>query len=188
MSCVMCHKSRVTYHVWHVTFIVFVCFLGQSGEAYRWRVCYQRGLPRLIFLKAIYIFFLLVIILFLLFALASKKECTAIMRMLLRIIYGCLLYFSKLNITGRHKWSKQDKDKHANEDFFSGWIKQFTLSSCMTLQPHSSHVCWQYAAGDQPHWKKSCYQTGSWTGSHDTHHTVDSCWKCACQKDMVNIC
>ena len=27
---------------------VFVCFSGQSGEAYRWRVCYQRGLPCLV--------------------------------------------------------------------------------------------------------------------------------------------
>ena len=30
----------------HVTF--FFLFFGQSGEAYRWRVCYQRGLPRLV--------------------------------------------------------------------------------------------------------------------------------------------
>ena len=48
MSHVMCHVlyhvSRVTCHVSHVTFF----FYGQSGEAYRWRVCYQRGLPRLV--------------------------------------------------------------------------------------------------------------------------------------------
>ena len=24
--------------------------MGQSGEASRWRVCYQRGLPRLVFM------------------------------------------------------------------------------------------------------------------------------------------
>ena len=28
---------------------------GQSGEAYRWRVCYQRGLPCLVFLFAMQI-------------------------------------------------------------------------------------------------------------------------------------
>ena len=25
--------------------------IGQSGEASRWRVCYQRGLPRLVFIR-----------------------------------------------------------------------------------------------------------------------------------------
>ena len=38
MSHVMCHMSRVMCHF----------FFGQIGEAYRWRVCYQRGLPRLV--------------------------------------------------------------------------------------------------------------------------------------------
>ena len=33
----MCHVSRVTCHV------------SQSGEAYWWRVCYQRGLPHLVY-------------------------------------------------------------------------------------------------------------------------------------------
>ena len=28
------------------------CDIGQSGETSRWRVCYQRGLPRLVFLAA----------------------------------------------------------------------------------------------------------------------------------------
>ena len=28
----------------HVT-----CHMSQSSEAYRWRVCYQRGLPRLVY-------------------------------------------------------------------------------------------------------------------------------------------
>ena len=44
MSHVMCHMSHVTCHVSCVT-----ChfFFGQSGEAYRWWVCYQRSLPRL---------------------------------------------------------------------------------------------------------------------------------------------
>ena len=31
-----------------IYFILFIVF-GQSGEAYRWRVCYQRGLLRLVF-------------------------------------------------------------------------------------------------------------------------------------------
>ena len=39
--------SRVMCHVSHVTFFLFL--FGQFGEAYRWRVCYQRGLPRLVF-------------------------------------------------------------------------------------------------------------------------------------------
>ena len=56
VSCVTCHMSRVTCHVSHVT-----CHMsrvtkkkkklkknGKSGGASRWRVCYQRGLPRLV--------------------------------------------------------------------------------------------------------------------------------------------
>ena len=56
MACVTCHVSHVTCHVSHVmchmsqlfNLIFFFFFLGQSGEAYQWRVCYQRGLPRLV--------------------------------------------------------------------------------------------------------------------------------------------
>ena len=40
--------SRVTCHVSHFT-IFFLFFFGQSGEAFRSRVCYQRGLPRLVY-------------------------------------------------------------------------------------------------------------------------------------------
>ena len=47
VSHVMCHVSHVMCHVSHVTFFFFF-FSGRSGEAYRWRVCYQRGLPRLV--------------------------------------------------------------------------------------------------------------------------------------------
>ena len=36
-SCVMCHVSQY-----------FFLFFGKSGEAYWGRVCYQRGLPRLV--------------------------------------------------------------------------------------------------------------------------------------------
>ena len=55
MSHVTCHVSRVTSHMSHVTchmshlFIYFIFFFGQSCGAYRWRVCYQRGLPRLVY-------------------------------------------------------------------------------------------------------------------------------------------
>ena len=66
MSHVTCHMSRVTCHVSHVTchmsrvtchmsrvtchnFFLSFFFFGQSVEAYRWRVCYQQGLPRLVF-------------------------------------------------------------------------------------------------------------------------------------------
>ena len=38
----MCHDLL------HVFFLFFISF-GQSGEVYRWRVCYQRGLPRLLY-------------------------------------------------------------------------------------------------------------------------------------------
>ena len=44
MSHVMCHVSHVTCHMSCVTFF----FFEQSGEAYRWRVCYQRAPPRLV--------------------------------------------------------------------------------------------------------------------------------------------
>ena len=49
MSHVLCHVSCVTCHMSHVTCNFFFFFFWQSGEAYRWRVCYQRGLPRLVF-------------------------------------------------------------------------------------------------------------------------------------------
>ena len=54
MSHVTCHVSHVTCHVSHVAchvsvfFFFFFFFFGKSGEDYRWRVCYQRGLPRLV--------------------------------------------------------------------------------------------------------------------------------------------
>ena len=43
MSHVMCHMSHVMCHMSHVTFFLFIYFFffGQSGEAYRRRVCYQ---------------------------------------------------------------------------------------------------------------------------------------------------
>ena len=58
MSHVTCRMSRVTCHMWHVTchmshvtccIFFFSSFLELSGEAYWWRVCYQWGLPRLVF-------------------------------------------------------------------------------------------------------------------------------------------
>ena len=49
VSRVTCHMSRVTCHVSHVTCHIFLfIFFRQSGKVYRWRVCYQRGLPRLV--------------------------------------------------------------------------------------------------------------------------------------------
>ena len=47
MSCVTCHN-----------FFLLLLFFGQSGEAYRSRVCYQRGIPRLV--SYIYIYIILV--------------------------------------------------------------------------------------------------------------------------------
>ena len=44
---VTCHMSLVTCHVSHVTCRIFF-FLLFFYKAYRWRVCYQWGLPRLV--------------------------------------------------------------------------------------------------------------------------------------------
>ena len=66
VSCVMCHMSHVTCHMSRVScqnifftlfnkkiYVLFVFFnkFGQSGGASRWRICYQRGLPRLVSFK-----------------------------------------------------------------------------------------------------------------------------------------
>ena len=48
MSKVTCHVSCVTCHMSHVTCHMFFFFFSQSGEASLWKVCYQRGLPRLV--------------------------------------------------------------------------------------------------------------------------------------------
>ena len=37
--------QRVMCHMWHVTIFFF---FGLSDQAYRWRICYQWGLPRLV--------------------------------------------------------------------------------------------------------------------------------------------
>ena len=56
MSYLICHMSYVICQVSHVTcqmshvFFVFLFFFWLTGEAYRWRVCYQWGLPRLVFM------------------------------------------------------------------------------------------------------------------------------------------
>ena len=42
----MCHMSYVTCHMSHVMCHMSIFF----GEAYRLRVCYQRGLPRLVYM------------------------------------------------------------------------------------------------------------------------------------------
>ena len=45
MSCVTCHVSRVTCHL---PFYFSFKKMEKGGGASRWRVCYQRGLPRLV--------------------------------------------------------------------------------------------------------------------------------------------
>ena len=56
MSHVMCHMSRVTCHMSRVRFIFifyyYYFFVGHSGQASQGRVCYQRGLPRLVSSKS----------------------------------------------------------------------------------------------------------------------------------------
>ena len=56
----MCHVSRVTCHMSHVTCKKHIKTKNnnklQSGGASRSRVCYQRGLPRLVLYLYIHIF------------------------------------------------------------------------------------------------------------------------------------
>ena len=47
MSHVTCHLSPVTCHMSHFFFFL------QNGEVSQWRVCYQRGLPRLVLKEVI---------------------------------------------------------------------------------------------------------------------------------------
>ena len=58
MSCVTCHMSHVTCHVSKKKFFLFFFFyrkkMEKSGEASRLRVCYQRGLPRLVLIAFTY--------------------------------------------------------------------------------------------------------------------------------------
>ena len=53
MSRVICHKSHVMCHMSCFVCLFFFFFLlllfGLSGEGYWWSVCYQRGLPRLVY-------------------------------------------------------------------------------------------------------------------------------------------
>ena len=49
MSHITCHTSCITCHVPHVTYIYIYFFSGQNCEASRWMVCYQKGLPCLVF-------------------------------------------------------------------------------------------------------------------------------------------
>ena len=48
MSLVMSHVSRQMSHVTCHMSLFCLSFFEQSCEAYRWSVCYQRGLPRLV--------------------------------------------------------------------------------------------------------------------------------------------
>ena len=55
MSGVTCHVSHVTCHMSHVKchmsdffLVLLIFFFGQNREASQGRVCYQRGLPRLV--------------------------------------------------------------------------------------------------------------------------------------------
>ena len=48
----MCHLSHITCQVSFVTIFFFNIFLGQRGGASQFRVCYQQGLPRLVYKQA----------------------------------------------------------------------------------------------------------------------------------------
>ena len=45
VSCVMCHPSHARYHL----ILFFFFFSSSKFGANRWRVCYQQGLPRLVY-------------------------------------------------------------------------------------------------------------------------------------------
>ena len=82
-------------------------FFGQSGEAFRWRVCYQRGLPRLVITAIRFCIFIFCVCLFIckttlvvcflfpfqkiLFQRKKKKKKTFLSQ--LHIL--CLAYYSK---------------------------------------------------------------------------------------------
>ena len=53
MSGVRCQVSGVRCQVSQGIYLIFIIFL-LSGEARRWRVCYQRGLPRLVSVNGIF--------------------------------------------------------------------------------------------------------------------------------------
>ena len=57
MSLVTCHVSHVTCHLSRFTFRMshLTCnfFFRQRCGAYRWKVCYQQGLPRLVVSKSL---------------------------------------------------------------------------------------------------------------------------------------
>ena len=55
VSHVSCHMSRVTCHVSGVTCNYYYLFFLQSGEASRWRICYQWGLPHLVLVQFRYV-------------------------------------------------------------------------------------------------------------------------------------
>ena len=52
VSCVLCHMPHVNCHVLHITkkciYIFFLSFSGQRIGGIWWRVCYYRGLPRIV--------------------------------------------------------------------------------------------------------------------------------------------
>ena len=102
MSRVTCHLSRVTCHVSHVTYqkkkFTFNFFftlkkLDKLVELVRWRVCYQRGLPRLVLVSVLLS--------------ASVKRC----------FVSCTPDFSRISHHRAQWWwditeiSKQDSDK-----------------------------------------------------------------------------
>ena len=95
MSHVMCHMSygmcqvaKVMCHNFFSYFNFLFIFL-QSGGASRWRVCYQRGLPRLVFL----IIMLCLILLDLTFSTAYRRPLNILNPWILYnfcLCFGCL--------------------------------------------------------------------------------------------------
>ena len=51
VSHVLCHVSLVSCHMWPVTCHMRQFFFWQNGWASKWVVCYQRGVPRLVYIE-----------------------------------------------------------------------------------------------------------------------------------------
>ena len=76
ISCVTCHVSHVMCHRSDVTCQIYIFVFWQIGRASVWRVCYQQGLPRPVYLRTCGFFCFVLVIL------SSHGERCSVSRML----------------------------------------------------------------------------------------------------------
>ena len=81
---VTCYMSHVTCHMWHVTCDVspVTCHMSHVKKITfffyiisRWRVCYQQGLPRLVFRALALVLVTGLLVIYLLIVFFSSSEC-----------------------------------------------------------------------------------------------------------------